>query len=190
MVRVGVVGASGYTGVELLRLISAHPEFDLAIATADSNAGTRGVAARAVVVGGVPRPPIRSVRRRRDPRRRTRSRLPRPAPRGRPWCRAAARRPGRVRRRSLGGVPAPRSGRLSALVRVHPRSARAAPPRRLRPPRTHSGRSRRRPAGRHARVLRHRRDAGPRSAARRRVSSNRRGSSSTPPAASPAPDAI
>ncbi len=39
MVRVGVIGASGYTGVELLRLISAHPGFDLAIATADSNAG-------------------------------------------------------------------------------------------------------------------------------------------------------
>jgi N-acetyl-gamma-glutamyl-phosphate reductase len=39
MVRVGVIGASGYTGVELLRLISAHPDFDLAIATADSNAG-------------------------------------------------------------------------------------------------------------------------------------------------------
>ena len=40
MVRVGVVGASGYTGVELLRLLAAHPEFDLVIATADSNAGT------------------------------------------------------------------------------------------------------------------------------------------------------
>ncbi len=40
MVQVGVIGASGYTGVELLRLISAHPHFDLAIATADSNAGT------------------------------------------------------------------------------------------------------------------------------------------------------
>jgi N-acetyl-gamma-glutamyl-phosphate reductase len=44
MVRVGVIGASGYTGVELLRLISAHPDFDLTIATADSNAG--GSAAR------------------------------------------------------------------------------------------------------------------------------------------------
>jgi N-acetyl-gamma-glutamyl-phosphate reductase len=41
MVRVGVVGASGYTGVELLRLLSAHPDFDLTIATADSNAGTQ-----------------------------------------------------------------------------------------------------------------------------------------------------
>ena len=40
MVRVGVIGASGYTGVELLRLLSAHPDVELAIATADSNAGT------------------------------------------------------------------------------------------------------------------------------------------------------
>lgn len=40
MVRVGVVGASGYAGVELLRLLSAHPEVELAVATADSNAGT------------------------------------------------------------------------------------------------------------------------------------------------------
>jgi N-acetyl-gamma-glutamyl-phosphate reductase len=40
MVRVGVIGASGYTGVELLRLIAAHPDFELTVATADSNAGT------------------------------------------------------------------------------------------------------------------------------------------------------
>src|SRR5919106_5446995 len=40
MVRVGVIGASGYTGVELLRLIAAHPDFELIVATADSNAGT------------------------------------------------------------------------------------------------------------------------------------------------------
>jgi N-acetyl-gamma-glutamyl-phosphate reductase len=39
MVRVGVLGASGYTGVELLRLIDSHPDFELAIATADSNVG-------------------------------------------------------------------------------------------------------------------------------------------------------
>ena len=40
MVRVGVIGASGYTGVELLRLLSAHPDVELVVATADSNAGT------------------------------------------------------------------------------------------------------------------------------------------------------
>ncbi|MEI8001471.1 MAG: N-acetyl-gamma-glutamyl-phosphate reductase [Actinomycetes bacterium] len=36
---VGVVGASGYTGVELLRLLHGHPEFEVAVATADTNAG-------------------------------------------------------------------------------------------------------------------------------------------------------
>lgn len=39
MVRVGIVGASGFTGAELLRLIAAHPDFDLVFATADTQAG-------------------------------------------------------------------------------------------------------------------------------------------------------
>ena len=37
--KAGVVGASGYTGAELLRLLTAHPDFDLAVATAHSQAG-------------------------------------------------------------------------------------------------------------------------------------------------------
>ncbi|HTP41444.1 MAG TPA: N-acetyl-gamma-glutamyl-phosphate reductase [Nitrospiria bacterium] len=37
--RVGVIGASGYTGAELLRLLSGHPRVDLAVATADRSAG-------------------------------------------------------------------------------------------------------------------------------------------------------
>lgn len=37
--RVAVAGASGYTGGELLRLIEAHPEFDLAVAAAGAAAG-------------------------------------------------------------------------------------------------------------------------------------------------------
>lgn len=36
---VGVIGASGYTGAELLRLLASHPELGVAYATADSNAG-------------------------------------------------------------------------------------------------------------------------------------------------------
>jgi N-acetyl-gamma-glutamyl-phosphate reductase len=39
--RVAVVGASGYTGAELLRLCAQHPTFHLAYATGDSQAGTR-----------------------------------------------------------------------------------------------------------------------------------------------------
>lgn len=37
--QVGVVGASGYAGAELLRLIDGHPVFDLAFAAAGANAG-------------------------------------------------------------------------------------------------------------------------------------------------------
>jgi N-acetyl-gamma-glutamyl-phosphate reductase len=36
---VGIIGASGFTGAELLRLVAAHPEFDLSFATGDSQAG-------------------------------------------------------------------------------------------------------------------------------------------------------
>jgi N-acetyl-gamma-glutamyl-phosphate reductase len=42
--RVGIVGASGYTGVELLRLCSLHPDFDVVVATGDSQAGTPAAA--------------------------------------------------------------------------------------------------------------------------------------------------
>ncbi len=38
--RAGVVGGSGYTGAELLRLAAGHPELDVVHVTADSNAGT------------------------------------------------------------------------------------------------------------------------------------------------------
>jgi N-acetyl-gamma-glutamyl-phosphate reductase len=37
--KVGIAGASGYTGAELLRLLSAHPQFEVAVATAHSHAG-------------------------------------------------------------------------------------------------------------------------------------------------------
>ena len=39
--RVGIVGATGYAGSELLRLSAAHPDLDVVIATGDSNAGKR-----------------------------------------------------------------------------------------------------------------------------------------------------
>ena len=40
MVSVGIVGASGFTGAELLRLCAAHPDLDVWVATGDSQAGT------------------------------------------------------------------------------------------------------------------------------------------------------
>ena len=40
-IAVGIIGASGYTGVELLRLAALHPLFDVRLATGDSMAGRR-----------------------------------------------------------------------------------------------------------------------------------------------------
>lgn len=40
MFRVGIIGASGFTGAELMRLIAAHPQFELVFATGGSQAGT------------------------------------------------------------------------------------------------------------------------------------------------------
>ena len=37
--RAGIIGASGYTGAELLRLLAGHPTLDVVVATADSQAG-------------------------------------------------------------------------------------------------------------------------------------------------------
>lgn len=41
MTSVGIVGASGYAGAELLRLFAAHPEFNVVWATGDSQAGSK-----------------------------------------------------------------------------------------------------------------------------------------------------
>jgi N-acetyl-gamma-glutamyl-phosphate reductase len=41
MVRVGIFGATGYTGVELARLLWRHPQVEIAFATSESSAGER-----------------------------------------------------------------------------------------------------------------------------------------------------
>lgn len=41
MIRVGIVGGTGYTGVELLRLLTAHPQVELAAITSRAEAGRR-----------------------------------------------------------------------------------------------------------------------------------------------------
>ena len=40
MKNIGIIGASGYTGAELLRIIAGHPELNLKIATGETQAGT------------------------------------------------------------------------------------------------------------------------------------------------------
>lgn len=44
MIRTGIIGASGFTGAELLRLLAGHPEIELVVATADSRAGDAAAA--------------------------------------------------------------------------------------------------------------------------------------------------
>ncbi len=39
MIKVGVVGGTGYTGVELLRLLAQHPQVDIKVVTSRSDAG-------------------------------------------------------------------------------------------------------------------------------------------------------
>ena len=41
MAEIGIIGASGYTGAELLRLCAQHPTFHVAYATGDTQAGNR-----------------------------------------------------------------------------------------------------------------------------------------------------
>jgi N-acetyl-gamma-glutamyl-phosphate reductase len=40
MARIGIVGASGFTGAELLRLAASHPDLEVVLATGDTQAGT------------------------------------------------------------------------------------------------------------------------------------------------------
>jgi N-acetyl-gamma-glutamyl-phosphate reductase len=41
MLRIGIIGASGFTGAELLRIAAQHPDYEVVVATADSQAGVR-----------------------------------------------------------------------------------------------------------------------------------------------------
>ena len=40
MIKVGIVGGTGYTGVELLRLLAQHPEVELSAITSRGEAGS------------------------------------------------------------------------------------------------------------------------------------------------------
>ena len=167
MVRVGIIGASGYTGAELLRLLAGHPEMDLVFATADRNAG--GAAADlypslAASYPGLLFEPF-DVDRVADlgldvvflglPHEASMALAP------------AACRHGRVHRRPVGGIPAQGRVAVPTVVRVRARSAGPPGRRRVRAARADPRRSCGRPADRHARLLRHGRDARAGTAARR-----------------------
>ncbi len=53
--RAGIVGGSGYLGAELLRLLAAHPELELAAVQADSSAGSSVAAAYPGLARAYPR---------------------------------------------------------------------------------------------------------------------------------------
>src|SRR5690606_3140589 len=40
MIKAGIVGGTGYTGVELLRLLAQHPQVELRVITSRKEAGT------------------------------------------------------------------------------------------------------------------------------------------------------
>ena len=39
MIKAAILGASGYTGAELVRLLSEHPNFEVSVVSGDSKAG-------------------------------------------------------------------------------------------------------------------------------------------------------
>ena len=112
--RVAVFGASGYTGLELLRILLRHPRFELAVVTSEQRAGEpvgdafpslRGLLdLRFTALGRRARAsPARSTS--PSPRSRTRPRRP---------TVAALRKAGVPVARPLGGLPAARSGASTA----------------------------------------------------------------------------
>src|SRR4030065_694182 len=42
MIKIGIIGGTGYTGVELLRLLAMHPEAKLQVITSRGEAGKKG----------------------------------------------------------------------------------------------------------------------------------------------------
>ena len=54
MTTVGIIGASGYTGAELLRLCAQHPDLDVRVATGDTQAGSRVADVYPSLGGGYP----------------------------------------------------------------------------------------------------------------------------------------
>ena len=145
MIKIGIVGGTGYTGVELLRLLAQHPEADVRAITSRKDAGTR-VADMFPSLRGRYDLAFADPARRRS--RVLRRRVLRDAARRRDGAGArAARRRGedhRPRRR----LPAQGSGRVREVVRDAAHLPR--PPRRigLRPARNEP---RRDPQGAHRR---------------------------------------
>ncbi len=158
-VRVGVIGASGYTGAELMRLIAAHPDFELVLATGDSMAGRRAADLYPSLEIGYPNLRYEPFDVAGD--HGARPRVPRPAARGIDGARAAARGHGRLRGRPLGGLPPEGQLAVPGVLRIRTHAADVARRRGVRSAGTAPRRPRGCPADRHAGLPRHRRHARP-----------------------------
>ena len=143
--KIGILGASGYTGAELVRLLLRHPQVDIVLLTADRRAGK----AMADVFPQFPPYPLPTLdvgRCRRLAGAGPRSGVLRAAA----WHHAdrhqgfAGAFAGAQDRRSLRRFPPRRSGCVRALVRPRPRRARAAAEGGVRPDRNLSRRRSRR----------------------------------------------
>ena len=127
-IRVGIIGATGYVGAELVRLLDRHPFVDIVGARR-----RRGRTRRADRDRRTPTSPTTGLRDRRGDAAGRRRAVPRPAPRHGRRDRPRRRRGGHRDHRPRARLPAPRPGRLPALVRLRPPRAGAARRRRLRP---------------------------------------------------------
>ncbi len=141
--KVGVVGASGYAGVELLRLCAAHPDLEVVVATAGGHRGqsvaghTPSLAAAYPTLTYAPTEPAEldglDVVFLALPHGQSQHLVP------------ELIGPGRGRRRPGRRLPPSRPLPLPDLVRRAPRGPRAARPVRLRAARAPPGRAARRP---------------------------------------------
>ena len=132
--KIGVFGASGYTGAELVRLLLRHPSVDIVLLTADRRAGK----AMADVFPQFPpyALPTLSALDAADWQALGLDLVFCALPHGTTQTvikDLLARAPAHQSRRSLGRFPPRRSGRLCALVRPYPRRAGAAEACGLRP---------------------------------------------------------
>jgi N-acetyl-gamma-glutamyl-phosphate reductase len=66
VISVGIIGGSGFTGAELLRLLAAHPGFEVVVTTGDSQAGSRVADLYPSLAGAYPTLPFVSIEEARD----------------------------------------------------------------------------------------------------------------------------
>ncbi len=158
--KVGVVGASGYAGVELLRLCAGHPDLEVVVATAGGHRGQTVADHTPSLAAAYPDAHLRSATEPSEldgldlvflalPHGQSQQLVPGPDPPG-----GDGGGPGRR-------LPAVRSLALPDLVRRAPRGAGAAGPVRLRAARAAPRRAARGPSDRRPRLLSHRGPAGP-----------------------------